>query len=114
MSEERILQIGGVTASFFGSTDALRVRAGTDTAWKWRTPTDEEYHAMLHAVENAAELTRLQQSNDALVEACRPLAELPVGAELMINDESLDTVLYKNGGKSITARDILNARTAIA
>lgn len=49
----------------------------------------------------------------ALREALRPLAELPVGAELFINDECLDTVLYKNGGKAISARDVMNARAAL-
>lgn len=45
--------------------------------------------------------------------AITPLAELPVGAELFITDECLDTVLYKNGGKCITARDIMSAREAL-
>lgn len=42
-----------------------------------------------------------------------PLAELPVGAELFIDEESPDTVLYKNGGKAITARDVVTARYAL-
>lgn len=45
-----------------------------------------------------------------LKDALRPLAELPVGTELFTDDDSLDTVLYKNGGKSITARDVMIAR----
>jgi hypothetical protein len=57
---------------------------------------------------------RLIAAAPDMLEALRALAELPVGAELLIDDDTKDTVLYKNGGKGISARDVLNARAAIA
>ena len=46
----------------------------------------------------------------ALEAALRPLASLPIGAEI---EDDHDLVLYKNAGKSITVGDVLNARAAL-
>lgn len=48
------LQIGGVTSSDFGNTDALRVRVGTDNKWEWRKVSPAEYAAMLGALNVSA------------------------------------------------------------
>ncbi len=48
---------------------------------------------------------------DGLLDALKPLAAIPIGAEI---EKDRDLVLFKNAGKSITVGDVLEARAAIA
>lgn len=57
------------------------------------------------------EHAHLFKAAPAMLEALRPLAALPIGAEIA---EDRDLVLYKNAGRAVTVGDVLEARAAIS
>lgn len=73
-------------------------------------------HRSLRSINAAASqmavFVRDSKEYQDMIEPLRRLAALPVGDELLIEPDGLDTVLYKNGGQSITARDVMDARAA--
>lgn len=62
------------------------------------------------AIDEAMANATLFIASPDMLAALRPLADLPIGAEIEFDR---DLVIYKNAGKSVTVGDVLDARAAI-